>query len=82
VGSSAAWPLAGAHRRLCLHASSHASFVLVSRKVLRLSIRKEEGGNIWDGGDSSLLMVYIRIKLQVDLQADKSSVVVKGPFFP
>jgi hypothetical protein len=29
-----------------------------------------------------LLMVYIRIKLQADLQADKSSVVVKGPFFP
>jgi hypothetical protein len=29
-----------------------------------------------------LLTVYIRIKLQVDLQADKSSVVVKGPFFP
>jgi hypothetical protein len=27
-------------------------------------------------------MVYIRIKLQLDLQADKSSVVVKGPFFP
>jgi phage protein U len=26
--------------------------------------------------------VYIRIKLQSDLQADKSSVVVKGPFFP
>jgi hypothetical protein len=26
--------------------------------------------------------VYIRIKLQVDLQEDKSSVVVKGPFFP
>jgi hypothetical protein len=29
-----------------------------------------------------LLTVYIHIKLQVDLQADKSSVVVKGPFFP
>jgi hypothetical protein len=29
-----------------------------------------------------LLTVYIRIKLQMDLQADKSSVVVKGPFFP
>jgi hypothetical protein len=29
-----------------------------------------------------VLTVYIRIKLQVDLQADKSSVVVKGPFFP
>jgi hypothetical protein len=26
--------------------------------------------------------VYIRIKDQVDLQAEKSSVVVKGPFFP
>jgi hypothetical protein len=26
--------------------------------------------------------VYIPVKLQVDLQADKSSVVVKGPFFP
>jgi hypothetical protein len=26
--------------------------------------------------------VYIRIKLRVDFQVDKSSVVVKGPFFP
>jgi hypothetical protein len=29
-----------------------------------------------------LLTVYNRIKLQVDLQADKSPVIVKGPFFP
>jgi hypothetical protein len=29
-----------------------------------------------------LLTVYIRVKVQVDLQADKSPVVVKGPFFP
>jgi hypothetical protein len=29
-----------------------------------------------------LLMVYIRIKVHMDLQADKSPVVVKGPFFP
>jgi hypothetical protein len=29
-----------------------------------------------------LLTVYIRVKLQVDLQADKSYIVVKGPFFP
>jgi hypothetical protein len=29
-----------------------------------------------------LLAVYNRIKLQVDLQADKSPMVVKGPFFP
>jgi hypothetical protein len=27
-------------------------------------------------------MVYIRVKVQVDLQADKSPVVVKEPFFP
>jgi hypothetical protein len=26
--------------------------------------------------------MYIRIKVQLDLQADKSSVVIKGPFFP
>jgi hypothetical protein len=30
----------------------------------------------------AVLLVYNRIKLQVDLQADKSPVVVKGPFFP
>jgi hypothetical protein len=29
-----------------------------------------------------LLTVYIRIKVQLDLQADKSPLVVKGPFFP
>jgi hypothetical protein len=29
-----------------------------------------------------MLTVYIRIKLQVDVEADKSSIVVKGPFFP
>jgi hypothetical protein len=31
---------------------------------------------------AALLTVYIRIKLQLDLQEDKSYVVVKGPFFP
>jgi hypothetical protein len=29
-----------------------------------------------------MLMAYIRVKVQVDLQVDKSPVVVKGPFFP
>jgi hypothetical protein len=29
-----------------------------------------------------VLTVYIRVKVQVDLQADKPPVVVKGPFFP
>jgi hypothetical protein len=29
-----------------------------------------------------LLTVYIRIKLHMDLQVDKSPIVVKGPFFP
>jgi hypothetical protein len=28
AGSSAAWPLAGAHRRLCLNAYSHAPSAL------------------------------------------------------
>jgi hypothetical protein len=27
-------------------------------------------------------MVYIRVDVQVDLQADMSAVVVNGPFFP
>jgi hypothetical protein len=31
---------------------------------------------------SLLLTVYNRIKLHMDLQADKSPVIVKGPFFP
>jgi hypothetical protein len=30
----------------------------------------------------SVLTVYIRTKVYMDLQADKSPVVVKGPFFP
>jgi hypothetical protein len=29
-----------------------------------------------------VLTVYYHIKLQVDLQADKSPIIVKGPFFP
>jgi hypothetical protein len=29
-----------------------------------------------------LMTLYIRVKVQVDLQADKCLVVVKGPFFP
>jgi hypothetical protein len=35
-----------------------------------------------DARKRGLLTVYIRVKVQVDLQADKSPVVVKGPFFP
>jgi hypothetical protein len=40
---SAAWPLAGAHCRLCLQASSLASFVFFPRNMLCLSIQKVEG---------------------------------------
>jgi hypothetical protein len=47
AGLSAAWPLASAHNRLCL---STPPLHFFSRKVLRLSIPKEERGNIWDGG--------------------------------
>jgi hypothetical protein len=32
--------------------------------------------------NTQLLTVYIRIKLQLDLQANKFPIVVKGPFFP
>jgi hypothetical protein len=35
-----------------------------------------------DARKRGLLTVYICIKLQMDLQVDKSSIVVKGPFFP
>jgi hypothetical protein len=31
---------------------------------------------------TTMLTVYILVKVQVDLQADKSPIVVKGPFFP
>jgi hypothetical protein len=34
------------------------------------------------GLSSTMLTVYIRIKVHMDLQADKCSVIVKGPFFP
>jgi hypothetical protein len=34
------------------------------------------------GSMGPLLTVYICIKVHMDLQADKSPVVVKGPFFP
>jgi hypothetical protein len=35
-----------------------------------------------DARKRGLLTVYMCIKLCLDMQADKSSVVVKGPFFP
>jgi hypothetical protein len=38
--------------------------------------------NRLQGGAVTLLMVYMHIQFRLDLQADKSSVVVKGPFFP
>jgi hypothetical protein len=43
AGSFAAWPLAGAHRRLCLHASSHASsalFFIESVSLIHLERRR------------------------------------------
>jgi hypothetical protein len=35
-----------------------------------------------DGPRAPVLTVYIHIKVHMDLQADKSPVIVKGPFFP
>jgi hypothetical protein len=34
-----------------------------------------------DTDEVLVLTVYMRIQLHLDLQADKSSIVVKGPFF-
>jgi hypothetical protein len=36
----------------------------------------------WPQHVEMLLTVYIRIKFHMDLQADKSPIIVKGPFFP
>jgi hypothetical protein len=45
--------------------------------------RKSEDLRGWMAANSwNLLTVYICIKLNMDLQANKSPVVVKGPFFP
>jgi hypothetical protein len=43
AGSSAAWPLAGAHRRLYIHASSHASSTLFQGKCCAYPFRKKKG---------------------------------------
>jgi hypothetical protein len=46
---------------------------------------KSLGGQIVkesSGGGEFLLTVDYRIKVHMDLQADKSPIVVKGPFFP
>jgi hypothetical protein len=34
------------------------------------------------GRTGRLLTLYIRINVRLDLQVDKSPIVVKGPFFP
>jgi hypothetical protein len=61
------------------HAFGCKCFILKKGKKLdKFEARLVDG--IFFG--SALLMVYIRVKVQVDLQADKSPVVVKGPFFP
>jgi hypothetical protein len=40
------------------------------------------GVQVEEGAVRVVLIVYMRIKFRLDLQADKSSVVFKGPFFP
>jgi hypothetical protein len=44
--------------------------------------REMLGDSRCDGEPVGLLTVDYRIKVHMDLQADKSPVVVKGPFFP
>jgi hypothetical protein len=52
----------------------------MSRGVGTQKRKKRGSGDVGtSSGPTTLLTVYIRIKLQVDLQAEKSSVVVKAP---
>jgi hypothetical protein len=51
-----------------------------SQMKTRLNLDYLFRGN--DARKRGLLMVDCRIKACLDLQVDKSSVVVKGPFFP
>jgi hypothetical protein len=43
---SAAWPLANAHRRLCLHATSHASSVLFFKETVALIHSERRRGRL------------------------------------
>jgi hypothetical protein len=43
--------------------------------------RRRLGGSVYEL-PQWMLTVYNRIKLHMDLQADKSPLVVKGPYFP
>jgi hypothetical protein len=54
-------------------------------KITQKSNKRSNLDHLFPGNGArkrGLLTVYNRIKLQVDLHADKSPVVVKGPFFP
>jgi hypothetical protein len=57
-----------------------------ARAVLEASSLRQRGGRPvrvpGRRGDSAVLTVNSCIKVRLDLQADKSPVVVKGPFFP
>jgi hypothetical protein len=50
--------------------------------MIAVQVEGEEPNSALDRLIDILLTVYNHIKLQVDLQADKSPVVVKEPFFP
>jgi hypothetical protein len=47
----------------------------------RHEMREREAAHAREA-DREMLTVDCRIKVRLDLQEDKSSVVVKGPFFP
>jgi hypothetical protein len=46
VGSSAAWPLAGAHCRLCLYASPHAFSMLFFKESVALIHSERRRGRL------------------------------------
>jgi hypothetical protein len=56
-----------------------------SKEKLKISDTRLDLDCLFPGNGAKkrgLLMVDYRIKVHMDLQADKSTIVVKGPFFP
>jgi hypothetical protein len=76
-------PSQGAHRR---RPRSRAVVVAAPapppRATSAMAHRSRDLGGARAPPPRRLLTVYIRIKVQLYLQADKSSIVVKGPFSP
>jgi hypothetical protein len=68
------------HERLQAEPSQTTDFATALGVELPLEHLAASGNRREEAAAGQMLMMYIRIEVQVDLQVDKSSVVVKGPF--